>query len=257
MPQRLGTTRFSEPRREIRQPAGFTLVEILVTISVIAVLLAIAIPTLWGARRNAVVVVALANQRQADQVLRLYLQDNNELYPNWGEPGTFAAELYWDEQDHFITDRWWDQPVYWGVYLHMLGYEGWASLGPESSGGEYEQAILDADCTGCDLMSWHVISNTAFANPPFWDESLASDKAQHQTQRSTSIAYPSKKGVLVLRRGIMGQSRALDQDMIHFGDGHGETVLRLDLTPGIVRGSMHSDGYPVHNTPEGFLGRDL
>jgi len=257
MPQHRHTSRFASPGGRIQFfTAGFTLIEILVVIAVIAVLMGIAIPTLWGARRSAVITVTLANQRQADQVLRLYLQDHNELYPNWGEPGTFAAELNWDEQDQFITDRWWDQSVYWGLYLHMLGYEGWTSLGPASADGSYEQAVREADCVGCDLMSWHVITNTAYAAPPFWDEAIPPDKQYHKALRSTSIAYPSNKGILILRRGVMGQSRSLDQDMIHFGDGHGETLLRSDLTPGVIRGVMNSNGYPVHNTPNGFLGRD-
>lgn len=257
MPRDRDATRFAGPGRWLRQPAGFTLIEILVVIAVIAVLLGIAIPTLRGARRSAIIVVTLANQQQAERVLRLYLQDNDERYPNWGEPGTFAAELNWDEQDLFITDRWWDQPVYWGVYLHMLGYEGWAGMGPEANNGTYEQAVLKSDCVGCDLMSWHSITNTAYAAPTFWDATTSPDKKYHETLRSTSIAYPSNKGVLILRRGILGRSRTLDQDMIHFGDGHGATLLRSDLTPGVVRGVMHNNGYPAYNTPEGFLGRDL
>jgi prepilin-type N-terminal cleavage/methylation domain-containing protein len=250
-------TRSARQAGRIHRSAGFTLIEILVAIAVISVLMAIAIPTLMGARRSAVILVSLANQQQADRVLRLYLQDYDELYPNWGEPGTFAAELTWKEQDHFVTDRWWDQPVFWGIYLQILGYEGWASLGPEATGVSYEMAIAEADCVGCDTMSWHVISNTAYANPAFWNASIASNKLEHQSQRSTTMAHPSKKGIMILRRGILGRSRTLDQDMIHFGDGHGVTLLRTELTPGIVRGAMHSDGDPAHNTPDGFLGRDL
>ena len=113
---------YSTFRAEHTKLCGFTLIELLVSISVMALLLSIAVPVLFSARKTAIEIVTLANQRQADQVLRLYLQDYDDQYPNWGEPGTFSAPFEWNGD--VITNSWWRQPWYWGLYLDTLGYEG-------------------------------------------------------------------------------------------------------------------------------------
>ena len=74
---------------------GFTLVELLVVISIIALLLAILMPSLQKAREQARAVVCGSNLRQMGMIWMLYAEDNDqEFYTDaWGNAG--YPQLWW------------------------------------------------------------------------------------------------------------------------------------------------------------------
>lgn len=67
---------------------GFTLIELLVVISIIAVLIAILLPTLRLARRNVLLLTCLSNQRQIGVGLGSYVTDSIGRYPK--QPWTYG-----------------------------------------------------------------------------------------------------------------------------------------------------------------------
>ena len=67
-------------RQSVVKRTGFTLVELLVVISIIALLLSILMPAMGKARKKAQSVVCMSNQRQIGLGMQLYLQDNRGTF---------------------------------------------------------------------------------------------------------------------------------------------------------------------------------
>jgi len=74
---------------------GFTLVELLVVVSIIAMLVAILIPVLAKARESGRIAACTSNQRQIAAELQMWAQDHDEMLP--------AADTVW--QDLSLTPK--------------------------------------------------------------------------------------------------------------------------------------------------------
>lgn len=253
----MNSTRPNDLRCRIsRSCNGFTLVEILVTISIIGVLLAITLPILLRTRETAQLITATQYQRQVALNLANYLHDNKQTFPYWGVPGTNDADLYYHGRLVY-SDAHWGHPYAWGMYLEDRGYDGFSSgsfgIGGRSAAGVWPNPDRF-------FHSLHRITHTAYAEPAYFDGELSSQTIdRYRVMRLTDAAFPSEKGVLwtqTLYLDLHPDSIRQTPYIATYCDLHADAPHRSQLRPHI---EMSAPGwsFPFAATLDGILGRDI
>jgi prepilin-type N-terminal cleavage/methylation domain-containing protein len=87
--------------RPTNRRAGFTLVELLTVIAILAVLAALLFPVFSAARGKAREIVCISNLRQIGLAIRMYSQDYDELYPWAVDPTDKYTPQIWNAYPEF------------------------------------------------------------------------------------------------------------------------------------------------------------
>lgn len=124
-------------KQNYRPVHGFTLVELLVVISIVSVLLAILLPVLKGARETARQSLCANNLRQLGVAFFTYGTDSNDYLPH---PSNYSGQPF---------------PGEWFLF-YKQGYLGPTSAGPSALGARDLKAIGQAmpvfDCPSTDFV---------------------------------------------------------------------------------------------------------
>ncbi len=98
-------------RRPAQARGGFSLVELLIVIGIIALLIAILLPALAGARRQANAINCASNLRSIGQAVSIYLVHYNNQTPPFRDYSTITDP---NHPLQYIDPN--DPNAYWGVY---------------------------------------------------------------------------------------------------------------------------------------------
>lgn len=90
----------------MKKTEAFTLIELLVVIAIIAILAALLFPVLGHAKERAWGVQCVSNLRQIGMGMKMFADDNGELYPESG------SDIYWNAIDPATGKSSWMQQIY-------------------------------------------------------------------------------------------------------------------------------------------------
>ena len=257
----------SHARRHARpqQRVGFSVLEILVALVVVAILLAITIPTLRSVRDASRRAESSSNLRTHAQILTVYTLDHAGTLPGWRTPSEFEADSI---EPPFPQSRYFRIHTYWHLIPGRDYYEGGMeneTLWPDGFRRSPESTF--------PYQTPYLLPCTFAADPGFWDEETRRyGDGQWGAQRLSRVAYPSKKALVVeswphRERVRQARDRFSVGLPVALADGSTQRPSPRERYSGYPKGdgashqalgAVHprSTGLLLH-TREGVLGRDI
>lgn len=181
-------------KRSPRSSPAFTLLEILVSVGVVAVLIAILMPMLSGAQTSALSLKATANIRQLGILLTQYSATNNDrppvfFQPTLPRPGHPDQEFMYGEI--LVRGSWWSNSDRFHLAFDPPA-PAEVLLAPKSPvpplaayNGGHSSPYSDYRLAKC-----------FFGDPAYWRPSTRRGPDQWASQRFSDVTFPSLKGMM-------------------------------------------------------------
>ncbi len=230
---------------------AFTIVELLVSIGVIAVLVGLLGPALLGAKQSARFTASLANLRSHASNVALYSSDFQDHFPYFTDPAATytvlrAGGVVWPVR-YFDVYCSWNFPMV-NYYEGNIAHPSMAVFPDRPS----------------HVMESYEYSSCLVARPEFWLSEKRTGPEQWGATRVSEAIFAAKKAVFVTRGAythevpvVPDQRRAMG-----FVDGHAAWILPQDQMPvyssgeGGWPGSWFNGGMIGLHTIDGVRGRD-
>lgn len=239
---------------------GFTVVELLVSIGVIGILIAILLPALASARRSARDVVGLSNLRQAAISFSNYAQTHAGVMP-FAPPGsTFQISPDGEEAAFVATGNFWDLSYYWASLFHGIApwhehFSTWVIADPRRN-PDRPWAAGPSGSNG--VPSFHY-TRSMYARPAMWSGDAVSNIDRLRAPvRMADVRFPSSKVVLFDGEARL---RAPEGDpptkiAMLFVDSHAARHARSDASEPVMPATGDVIPATLHDTKDGAFGRD-
>lgn len=197
---------------------GFSLVETLVVISVVAIMTAIVLPALSHARRSGRVSTTLSTVRQHSGVFLMYSQDFSEQFPYFTRPEPGPSTTLIDPSGLERVVDYFGARYAWPTALTARYYNG-----AESRSGVFVSPFR----TELQRPSWDYLYPCVFlADPTYWrPETRMFPPMQFRSTRQSDISFPSAK-VLISDECYWETTQNTPSPFAAAGcvDGHAERV---------------------------------
>lgn len=254
-----------------KRPHGFTILEMLVTVAVIAVLGGLLLTALRPSREGAKHMTSLSLHRQFLLGVSMYSGDYDGFFPFLGEAGRLTQHVRVRGWRHVLGQR------------HFMAQKTqWATLIAPQYVGVADPGVLEFD-RDSDLSmfapingevrnpnpimySRYWLTNTVAADARFWDDVQAPDDLTLlRGVRQASVKYPAQKGLLfdtryaALRQQRYGQLRGA---IASFGLADGSAAMKPwpdpeDRQRVVDRVGFGAHPWPIMSTRHGVHGRDF
>lgn len=240
---------------------GFSLMELLVSIGIIAILIGIVVVGLRGARQQGRDVVVLSNLRSIGVVLELFTVAHGGEYP-FVEPG---SPVYYEppggpHESYIVTSDPWVARYLWPVTMHDVApwdehYMTW--LSPEDR-PESVLPWVSEDGAGVYRYSSYFYSNSFVASPAVWTTGVSPTLEDVRPQRIASLAYPSSKAIMFESDRRSPQDRRDGgRRLVLAADGAAASRLDSESQRPVSNPLRGGEALLYHDTALGLLGRDF
>lgn len=238
--------------------SGWTLIETLVSLSIISLLMALLVPSLSSMRRNAHIMKDLANIRTHITIVDLYAADYSDCHPYFVRPDATVNIIRLQGDDYVTISVYFLASMTWNYALADSYYEGDKNNCAFFPSGR-------SPCGGAPFL----MSCTLFAAPEYWNQETRIGIDQLRATRRHEIRYPSDKIMFSSVSPFSVDQPAassIAQLRVPAGscDGSAAAFQLTAFRPGIENGegsfsttAHHFDWGVGGHTVDGVRGRDL
>jgi len=221
-----------------KNKSGFTLVELLVVIGIIALLIAILLPSLNKARQQAYTIACLSNMRQLGMVIANYIADNSQKLPRSGLNLSGSSILADSPLPGLVAEgrisRGQNQPVYRAF-----------NASPETTQISTPAMLICPTEALNDLRTSGAQSATC---PPYY-EAFATGNYRNVKQVPIRVVGGGDEGAAIY--SAIGTPAGSDRVFSHYTfnsqDSRGEQVRAANSPPGNLPLTINGKSYPYIN----------
>jgi prepilin-type N-terminal cleavage/methylation domain-containing protein len=245
--------RSARPTAADIDPGGFSLVEILASIAIVAVLIALSLPVLSAARGQSRQTVSLSNARQLALTISAYADANDETFPATTEGAFYpAGSPFWR-----VNYPYWQVAETWtGVIFDLLPYHEHTDV--------YVSPHRPRPAFGEPLWPSSYTYSTSFVgSPALWSGDATADRTLQTPARQHMVRFPSSKALIwdeepqTSARTDSPPDITLQRNAMMLADSSGAFRSPADATEPIENPIPHVRSKDkLHNTKLGVFGRD-